>query len=242
MIDLTEDTHRLALLHDPIRRALFEYVISRDEDVSRDEAARWLGVKRGVAAGHLDRLVERGLLVAVFRRLTGRSGPGAGRPSKLYRRGSATIEVSLPPRSYQLAGEILIRAIGHLPSIAAHEAVIGEARRAGQLAAQAVDGDLEAQESQRLLAALRGLGFDPASEATGAVGLRNCPFHALAREFPGPVCDMNLSYLEGVAAALHIKELQPRKQPREAACCVIFQRGDPDPTMMGRECRDRTNG
>src|SRR5918911_20308 len=54
---------------------------------------------RDLAAFHLDKLVEAGLLEASFRRLGERRGPGAGRPAKLYRRGAGEVAASLPPRT-----------------------------------------------------------------------------------------------------------------------------------------------
>src|SRR5512141_2158384 len=88
----------LAVLSEPARRALYVYVADRQADVGRDEAARAVGVSRSLAGFHLDRLVEEGLLEASFRRLSGRTGPGAGRPAKVYRRSRRQLEVSLPPR------------------------------------------------------------------------------------------------------------------------------------------------
>ncbi|MDQ3641298.1 MAG: helix-turn-helix domain-containing protein, partial [Actinomycetota bacterium] len=80
------DLAALAALGDPLRRRLYRFVGGQDHPVGRDEAAAGVGISRSTAAFHLDRLVDDGLLDAEFRRLTGRRGPGAGRPAKLYRR------------------------------------------------------------------------------------------------------------------------------------------------------------
>ena len=63
--------------------------------VSRDDVAGALGLARATAAFHLDRLVADGLLDIHFERRSGRTGPGAGRPAKLYRRSDVPVEVSL---------------------------------------------------------------------------------------------------------------------------------------------------
>src|SRR6058998_2069336 len=97
----------LSVLADPVRRALYLHVLSRNDDVSRDQAARALRISRALAAFHLDKLVEAGLLEVSFRRLSGRSGPGAGRPSKLYRRSPQQIDMTLPARRYELAARLL---------------------------------------------------------------------------------------------------------------------------------------
>lgn len=74
----------IAALREPTRLRLYEYVERRLEPVSRDEAAEAVGVSRAMAAFHLDRLTELGLLMPS----TGesRDAPGAGpegRPSSI---------------------------------------------------------------------------------------------------------------------------------------------------------------
>ncbi|HEX8803462.1 MAG TPA: hypothetical protein VF743_04695, partial [Acidimicrobiales bacterium] len=92
------------------RRALYEHVAAAGGWVSRDQAAAAVGLGRGTAAHHLDRLAADGLLEVEYRRLSGRRGPGAGRPAKLYRRARSDVAVSLPPRDYELAGRLLAEA------------------------------------------------------------------------------------------------------------------------------------
>ena len=97
----------VAALDEPTRRRLYDYVVRQPEPVSRDDAAAALELPRTTAAFHLDRLVDEGLLDVVFQRLTGRTGPGAGRPTKLYQRSDQHVTVSLPQRRYDLAGRLL---------------------------------------------------------------------------------------------------------------------------------------
>src|SRR4051812_8638032 len=101
----------IATLGDGVRRSLYDYVVSRGTPVGRDEAADAVGIKRPLAAYHLDRLARDGLLDIAFARPGGRTGPGAGRPAKLYHRSGAELEVSLPPRRYELAAELLASAL-----------------------------------------------------------------------------------------------------------------------------------
>src|SRR5690242_16107825 len=101
----------VATLDDPIRRSLYEYVTDHPEPVSRDIAAEALRLKRSTAAFHLDRLADEGLLAVEYRRLGDRTGPGAGRPAKLYRRPDSEVVVGIPERRYDLAGELLAAAI-----------------------------------------------------------------------------------------------------------------------------------
>src|SRR5215216_5040163 len=113
MDDLPADRHlaAIALLQDPVRRALYGHVAAAGGEVSRNQAAEAAAVGRGLAAFHLDKLVEAGLLEATFRRLGERRGPGAGRPAKLYRRAAGEVAASLPPRTYETAAHLLAEAV-----------------------------------------------------------------------------------------------------------------------------------
>src|SRR5260221_9275138 len=108
MHSVTEtDLDAIGLLQDPARRSLYAYVVAQGREVSRNEAAEAVGLQRTLAAFHLDRLATAGLLDVAYRRLSNRSGPGAGRPAKVYRRSSAEHAVVLPPRDYASAASIL---------------------------------------------------------------------------------------------------------------------------------------
>src|SRR5512139_3630405 len=101
----------VSALAEPARRALYLYVAAQPGPVSREQAAEGCSLPSHSAKFHLDRLVDAGLLEVEFRRLSGRTGPGAGRPAKLYRRGSREVGVSLPDRHYEVPAEILATAI-----------------------------------------------------------------------------------------------------------------------------------
>src|SRR5258707_10767985 len=105
------DLEAIALLQDPARRSLYEFVVAAGREVSRNEAAQAVGLQRTLAAFHLDRLASTGLLEVAYRRLGARSGPGAGRPAKLYRRAATERTVSVPPRDYARAAQVLAEAI-----------------------------------------------------------------------------------------------------------------------------------
>src|SRR5450759_1007321 len=128
----------LAVLADPVRRALYELVISLEPaDLSRDQAAEALGIRRGLAAFHLDKLTEAGLLQTLYRRPPGVGGPGAGRPAKFYRRGSGQIDVIMPQRRYDLMGRFLADAISRMPGQSlprARQAACGFGRELGAIA------------------------------------------------------------------------------------------------------------
>ena len=101
--DVDAQITAVAALNEPLRRALYRLAVSRSAPVGRDQAAQELGISRELAAFHLDKLVELGLLEVEFRRLSGREGPGAGRPAKLYRPSGRQLALSFPNRRYDLA-------------------------------------------------------------------------------------------------------------------------------------------
>lgn len=224
-----EDIDAIAVLQDRVRRRLYEYVAAQGREVGRNEAAEAVGVARTLAAHHLDRLTEAGLLESGSRRLTGRSGPGAGRPAKVYTRARAERSVSLPARDYRTAAELLAEAAEQAGLDAG---LCAAARRRGEVlrGSAAPCGGLE--EAMEMLAA-RGYepqledveGAEGAEGATGAAGLvvrmRNCPFHAVAERFPPLVCGMNLALLEGLLGA--DGPVRARMDARPGECCVVVE-------------------
>ncbi|TRV82017.1 helix-turn-helix domain-containing protein [Streptomyces sp. 130] len=194
----------LAVLGDPVRRGLYRYVAAAPGDVTRDAAAEAAGVTRAVAAFHLDKLVDAGLLETAFRRLSGRTGPGAGRPSKLYRRADGEHAVSVPPRSYDTVSQLLAEVVER----AGLDHELQAAARAAGEAAGAADP----------VEALRERGYEPYWDC-GKLRLHNCPFHALAERFPALVCGMNLAGIQGLLA----EGWSAAMDPLPKGCCVAVE-------------------
>jgi predicted ArsR family transcriptional regulator len=213
-IDAAHAAHTLA---DPLRRRLYEYVAASDGDVSRGEAADALDVQRTLAAHHLDKLAEAGLLEVTRRKLSGREGPGSGRPAKLYRRASRDLSLHLPPRDYELAARVLAEAVErHGAEEALHAAAREEGRRIGTAARDAGLSDV-----------LRERGYEP-EPADGALRLRNCPFHSLARAFPPLACGLNLELLRGMLEGRGEDGSLARMEPVEGRCCVTVSKNNED--------------
>ena len=214
----------LAALDDPVRRSLYLHVASSPQEVSREAAARAVGVTRGLAGHHLDRLVAEGLLEASFRRLTGRTGPGAGRPAKLYRRADRQIDVTLPQRRYELAARLLADAVDDRAAEPARRALAVAARERGARLGREVRGEAgpgagRQELLDRLVAALTAQGYEP-ELVEGELRLRNCPFHALVNEHTQLVCGMNLGLVEGLVEGLGMDGAIPELAPRPGLCCV----------------------
>ena len=210
---------RVAALAEPIRRRLYEFVARRGEPVDRDEAATAVEIGRPLAAFHLDRLVSAGLLDVVFRRRSGRTGPGAGRPAKFYvRPADHEVSVQLPARSYDLASDLFATGIEDDPS--ARAAVVDAARRRGASIAEASVQPDDAPPELRTL--LEQLGYEPFVDDDDAIRLRNCPFHELAATHRELTCAMNFALLDGASGAIDATGYRAQPQPRDGRCCVAF--------------------
>ncbi|MFJ6437132.1 helix-turn-helix transcriptional regulator [Streptomyces sp. NPDC091416] len=204
----------LAALGDPVRRGLYRHVAGTPGDVGRDAAAEAVGVSRSLAAFHLDKLVEAGLLEVCFRRLSGRSGPGSGRPSKLYRRAEGERTVSVPPRSYDSAGRLLAEVVERA-------GLDGELQAAARAAGEASGSDPGCEADP--VEVLRARGYEPFRDG-GTVRLNNCPFHALADQFPALVCGMNLAGIEGLLKGLPGgQSWNAAMDPLPQGCCVALE-------------------
>lgn len=232
-MDRTEREARVsevAALDQPARRDLYALLIERHDWITRDEAAEASGLPRSVAAFHLDKLVEAGLLETRFERPPGRSGPGAGRPAKKYRRADREVAVSLPDRRYDLAGALLADAVADAAATGrpVHDALAEAARSAGRDMGVAVRAEVAPSRSGAAVRAgavraLERLGYEPHVRGRDVV-LANCPFHALAARHRDLVCGMNLELISGLADGLGAEErLAPRLEPAEGMCCVRLQ-------------------
>lgn len=222
--DFAKQLENLAALDEPVRRKLYLYVVGRGRDVSRDEAARATRVSRALAAFHLDKLVEADLLRATFRRLSGRVGPGAGRPSKLYRRAATQFDLSLPPRRYELAAHVLAQALAETSVPDRLETLRRAAREWG--ARLAKDSSVRKGSGLPLTQAVRALqvcGFEPHTTPEGEVVLGNCPFVTLSADRRDLICGMNLALVEGLLSGLDLREVDARLAPREGMCCVALR-------------------
>src|SRR5436190_20952598 len=158
------DVEALSCLGDPTRRRLYEFVAQTGRSLSRDECAQGTEIDRSLAAYHLDKLVEHGLLEASYERPASRTGPGAGRPATRYRRADREFVVRTPPRDYALLAELLVRAAEE------HD---GAVKAAIERAARELGRDLAARRGGRggqeraLLELLRNGGYEPAAAAQG---------------------------------------------------------------------------
>ncbi len=223
----------LSHLDDPLRRRLYDYVTESRGPVSREEAARAADIGRTLAAYHLDKLAEAGLLAISYQRPAGRGGPGAGRPAKFYTRSRTEIAVSVPPRDYELLARLLVSSVEEDSSGAVQQAVNNAAHEAGRGA-----GAEAAAPGGSLVSALRKCGYLPSADDDGRIDLRNCPFHLVAQDHRETVCGLNLRLVEGVIAGSGHPRARAELDPDPERCCVVVH--DAQPLTRTRRTRRST--
>jgi predicted ArsR family transcriptional regulator len=206
-----------AVLVDGSRRALYDFVRRQGRPVGREEAAEATGMSRGLAAFHLDKLVETGLLAARYETPLGRPR-GRGRAPKVYEAVGDGLDVTIPSRRYRLMAEILADAVASEPE-RADDAAMRVAHQRGR----DLGGTLR-DDGADLMGALADLGFEP--RATGdRVLLHNCPFHALANRQAALVCGLSHRFIVGLVAGLEAENVDTHLVPRPGACCVELRNG-----------------
>jgi predicted ArsR family transcriptional regulator len=222
------DVAGIGALSDPLRRRLYLFVCAQSVPVSRELAADALELAPHQAKFHLERLERDGLLDSFYARVSGRTGPGAGRPAKLYRRADRDVAVSLPDREYQLAGRLMADAIAEsaetgTPVVdALHRLAHAHGRRLGDMAV----GDVPPRTAKAALdlavETLTENGYEPRPD-DGRVVMTNCPFHALAQAQTQLVCQMNHALIGGLTDALGPHRPVAELQPAPDRCCVVLE-------------------
>ena len=215
----TDRIAAVASLTDAKRLQLFELVAASAQPLGRDQVAEAAGMARSTVSFHLDRLVQDGLLAVEFHKPANRTGPGSGRPAKMYRPVGSEVGASVPDRNYDLAGELMAGAI---EASQAEGAPVGESLRAaafrkGRELAEAAGGFEEF---------LTEAGYQPQPDGDGGYVLPNCPFHRLSQAHASVVCDMNGAFLRGAAAGCGGQEGRVAGVVGPGRCCARITGGD----------------
>lgn len=229
---LKRDAEALGALEDDLRRELYLFVRSAGRPVSREEAAAATGISRKLAAFHLDKLVDRGLLRFSYARPAGRGGRGAGRPSKMYEPSAREIDVTIPERRYDVLGSVLLRALRSRArsedgAQAAYRAARDQGIEIGRAERQRLGIATHPGPERAIAAATDALeerGYEPYRDADGSVRLRSCPFHALAELDRDLVCGMNERLVDGVLRGLGNDSVDVVLDPVPGRCCVRLDR------------------
>jgi predicted ArsR family transcriptional regulator len=217
------DLVAVALLAEPTRQRLYLYLRERQEPVGREEAARHTGVKPRLVAFHLDRMAEAGLLDVEYRRLSGRVGPGAGRPAKVYSVSSRSFSVEIPQTRYALAASMMATALSAGgPRADGAKSLQGVATAVGET----LGGEIRRQartkraRHEAVKRQLKQLGYDPQVQESGEWTMRNCIFSELSTSHRELVCPMNAALVTGLLDGAHVPSLRVEKRSAGPGCCV----------------------
>jgi predicted ArsR family transcriptional regulator len=202
---------RAALLADPVRRRIFRFVRGARRPVTRDEAAASARVSRNLAAFHLDKLVEAGLLRSGRQPVTGSAR--VGRKPKLYEPGPVEVHVDVPWRQHALLAGVLVETVAAEGGVT--PAALGAAARRGEELGRAAG-----TEAVGVAAALERLGFEPYEAERSVLRLANCPFHPLAASSPDVVCGLNRALIGGLLTGLEADGMEAILALRAGECCV----------------------
>jgi len=222
-MNAADDLVAVALLAEPVRQRLYLFLRDYSEPAGREEVSARTGIAPRLAAFHLDRMADAGLLEVEYRRLSGRTGPGAGRPSKLYRIAAREFSVLIPQTRYALAASMMATA---LSAAGPGTDGAGSLQEVAGTAGERLGEELRRQERTRgaRLEAVRRqlthLGYEPREEESGAWTLRNCIFAELSASHRELVCAMNAAFVTGLLSGARIRSLSVQRQEPGPACCV----------------------
>ncbi|MFI6493260.1 helix-turn-helix transcriptional regulator [Streptomyces sp. NPDC050564] len=223
----------VSVLSEDSRRRMFAFIRRARRAVTRDEAAASVGISRKLAAFHLDKLVDAGLLRTRY------ETPGGirkvGRQPKVYEPTDVQITVSIPDRRHELLADLLLDAVlSEGSDESAAQAALRTAEQRGRQMGEAARDETRPGR----LGAERGLtvcerlldryGYEPVREGPTQLRLRNCPFHPLAARAPDLVCGMNQAFLSGYLNGLEVNGVQAVLAPEPEECCVRLRPGDTD--------------
>jgi predicted ArsR family transcriptional regulator len=215
------DLMAVALLAEPTRQRLYLYLRERREPVGREEAARQTGVKPRLAAFHLDRMADAGLLDVEYRRLSGRIGPGAGRPAKVYSVSPRSFSVEIPQTRYALAASMMATVLSAAGSRAGAESLQDVAASVGEN----IGGEIRRRARTKVARQkavqrkLTQLGYEPQMQESGEWRMRNCIFSELSMSHRELVCPMNAAFVTGLLDGAHLS-LHVERRTERPGCCV----------------------
>jgi predicted ArsR family transcriptional regulator len=222
-MDAANDVMAVALLAEPTRQRLYLYLRERHEPVGREEAAQHVGITARLAGFHLDKMADAGLLDFEYRRISGRSGPGAGHPAKLYSISSRSFSVVIPQTRYALAASMMAAALSTAGSEdGGAESLQDIATTVGKSMGDEIRREAHAKGSRQeaIRRKLMQLGYEPRVRESGEWTLHNCIFSELSHSHRELVCGMNAALVAGLVGGAHVPSLHVEKRTGRPNCCV----------------------
>lgn len=222
-MDAAEDVMAVALLAEPTRQRLYLYLRERHEPVGREEAAQHVGITARLAGFHLDKMAAAGLLEFEYRRISGRVGPGAGHPAKLYSVSSQAFSIVIPQTRYALAASMMAAALSSGGSEAdGAESLQGIATTVGESMGDEIRRESRTKGARReaVQRKLKQLGYEPRVQDTGEWTMHNCIFSELSHSHRELVCGMNAAFVSGLLSGAHVPSLHVERRMGRPNCCV----------------------
>lgn len=216
----------VSLLGDSVRRRVFAFAHGATEPVTREETAAAVGITRKLAAFHLDKLVDAGLLVSRSAHRTAHRR--VGRVPNVYLPADVEVRISIPARQHELLADLLVEAVaraGVRDSVLRHGAGVARERGVAQGRAARASNQRDGSDGVDGIAAaaLAEQGYEPVRSDDGSLRLRNCPFHPMAAESPELVCGLNHAYLSGLLEGLSVSGVEADLAPAAGSCCVVLR-------------------
>lgn len=217
---LEQDVSALSVLVEPQRRRLYDALARAATPRTLGELCKELGLGRTLAAFHVEKLAEAGLVES----LAPEPAPGQpGRPSRRLRLTGRELTASVPPRRYDLVAEVLLAAAtdqrpGETLDVAARRC----ARARGAALADELKPARRTASRRRLELLLGRLGYTPERDGD-TVLLRNCPFDRLRATDQTLVCNINHALAQGYLDGVGADDLTAELRPCAHNCCVVIR-------------------
>jgi predicted ArsR family transcriptional regulator len=224
---LDDAIKRLCVLDDPARRSCYLAIRTARHPLTRADVAQQVGISVRLAAFHLEKLLSEGFLEAGYEREP--APTGVGHPAKRYRPAGVELEVSIPPRRYDLATDILAEALGEVGSEGRSDTLDEVAADYGR---QIGRRTRRRNGETRLMTALLLVGYDPAA-ANDHIVLHNCPFQQAAQTRPDVVCRMNRALLAGIVEGVQARSFDAVLDRAPGRCCVLLSPSSLRPEQRG---------
>ena len=215
----------VAALNDPFRRQLYQLIRRSHRPINRQQAAASVGISRKLAAFHLDKLVEVGLLRATHEPI-GQTRK-VGRTPKAYQPTPTVLRINIPEHQHHTLAEILLDAMitqhpGESPQQAALRLATHHGENLGHTEHTPPHPRHLSTEQALTLAhdVLTRHGYEPTRDNPTTLRLRNCPFHPLTTKAPEFICAINHAFLTGFLHSLPTTTVHAVLAPHPPECCV----------------------
>ena len=217
----------VSLLGEPVRRRLYEYVVAQADPVSREGAATAVGIKRPLAAFHLDSSPRKACSMWSIDgcRAKGVRGP-VDRPSSTSdrrRRSRSRSPIASTSSWHACSRRHWTRTVMEHHRCAPSpdrlaERWVRKPRNARGAAKEPRTSPGPPRRSWRITASSLSMTRMAASDCATA------PSTLSRSSYTGLVCGMNVEIMQAMVEELGLERFKARLEPQPGMCCVAFRR------------------